>query len=86
MLQIYVDIFPVIFGPDIVVQLDAPPDPPIVQMAVPIGGTPVTPVTVAVKTSVDPGNPVPLPVKVTPPTGGALEILTLIGEVAAREV
>ena len=74
-----------VFGPDFVPQPDAPALPPIVQKSTPTGATPVTPVTVAVKTRVEPGNPVPLPVKITPPTGGALGMLTLAGEVAARD-
>jgi hypothetical protein len=74
------------FGPDWVVQLAAPPVPPMVQEGVPVGATPLTPVTVPVKTRVDPGNPVPLPVKTTPPTGGALEILTLTADVTERVV
>ena len=86
MLQTYDEVLPLILGPDLVVQLEAPPVPPIVQVPIPIGATPVTPVTVAVNTRVEPGKPVPLPVKATPPTGGALEIFVLIGEVAGREV
>jgi len=86
MLQIYEEVLPAIFGPDFVEQLEAPTVPPIVQVTIPVGATPVTPVTIAVKTRVDPSKPVPLPVKVTPPTGGALAILTVIGELRARDV
>jgi len=75
---------PTLVKAGVVVQAVIPAVPEIDQVVVPVGGTPVLPVTASVNVIVELNEPPPLGERST--VGVTLEITTLIAEVAAKAV